>query len=55
MQKDELLIPARMPSNPEKRKSSLWQMWLIVIIFAAPVVASYVSFYWLKPTGGQTN
>jgi len=55
MQNDELLIPAGYSAQPPKRSSGMWQMWLIVVIFAAPVLASYVSFYWLKPAGGKTN
>jgi hypothetical protein len=55
MQNEEPLIPASQSQGSVNRKSGIWQMWLIVIIFAAPVVASYTSFYWLKPAGGKTN
>jgi hypothetical protein len=55
MQNDEPLIPSSNPSLGTQRKSGMWQMWLIFIVFAAPVIASYVSFYWLKPAGGKTN
>jgi hypothetical protein len=55
MYTEEPLIPASNPEISLKRKSGVWQMWLIVIIFAAPVIASYVMFYIVKPTGGKTN
>jgi hypothetical protein len=55
MQTQDPLIPASKSSTPAKTKSGMWQMWLIVIIFAAPVVASYITFYFLRPEGGKTN
>ncbi|BDW12146.1 hypothetical protein PSHI8_22300 [Polynucleobacter sp. SHI8] len=55
MQNQEPLIPASQISTTTKTKSSMWQMWLIIIIFAAPVIASYLTFYVIKPTGGKTN
>ena len=55
MYTEEPLIPASNPEVSLKRKSGIWQMWLIVLIFAAPVIASYVMFYIVKPTGGKTN
>ena len=55
MLNQEPLIPASKANNSVKPKSGLWQMWLIIIIFAAPVIASYVTFYFIKPEGGKTN
>lgn len=49
------LIPAVEGLAPAQKKSSKWQMWLILFVSAAPVIASYVTFYFIKPTGGQTN
>ena len=55
MQNQEPLIPASQVNTTTKAKSSMWQMWLIIIIFAAPVIASYLTFYVIKPSGGKTN
>jgi hypothetical protein len=55
MQNQEHLIPASKANVSERRKSGMWQMWLIIVIFAAPVIASYVTFYVIKPMGGKTN
>lgn len=32
-----------------------WQMVLLLLACASPVIASYVTFYLIKPTGGKTN
>jgi len=55
MYTEKPLIPASNSEISVKRKSGAWQMWLIIIIFAAPVIASYVMFYIVKPSGGKTN
>ncbi len=55
MQNQEPLIPASQINRKTKTKSGMWQMWLIIIIFAAPVIASYFTFYVIKPSGGKTN
>jgi len=55
MQNQEPLIPASQVNTTTKTKSGMWQMWLIIIIFAAPVIASYLTFYVIKPSGGKTN
>jgi len=55
MTNQEPLIPASKANKATKAKSGMWQMWLIIIIFAAPVVASYLTFYVIKPSGGKTN
>jgi hypothetical protein len=55
MQNQEHLIPASKANPSDRRKSGMWQMWLIIIIFAAPVIASYFTFYVIKPSGGKTN
>ncbi len=55
MQNQEPLIPASQVNTTSKAKSGIWQMWLIIIIFAAPVIASYMTFYVIKPSGGKTN
>lgn len=58
MQKDNLdpLIPA----NGSKRidaatKRGRIQMILLLLVCAAPVLASYFTFYVIKPQGGKTN
>jgi len=32
-----------------------WMVLLIALVCAAPVIASYLTYYVFKPTGGQTN
>jgi len=31
------------------------QMLLLLLVCASPVIASYVTFYWIKPSGGKSN
>lgn len=35
----------------EKPKKGLLSLWLLIALCAAPVVASYVAYYFLKPSG----
>ena len=38
-----------MPEMPEKAHRSRASLWLIIILCAAPVVASYLTFYFFAP------
>lgn len=31
------------------------QMLLLLLVCASPVIASYITYYWIKPSGGQSN
>lgn len=31
------------------------QMLLLLLVCASPVIASYITFYWIKPAGGKSN
>lgn len=31
------------------------QMLLLLLVCASPVIASYITFYWIKPSGGKSN
>ncbi len=57
MNEDTPLIPAsKLNSMPKTNaRKGRWQMFLLLMVCAAPVIASYVTFYFIKPTGGQTN
>jgi cytochrome oxidase Cu insertion factor (SCO1/SenC/PrrC family) len=37
------------PAEPQQRKRGRWMLWLVLLVCAAPVVASYFTFYVLKP------
>jgi len=57
MQNDIPLIPANVSQEQinARTQRGRWQMFLVLLVCAAPVIASYVTFYLIKPTGGQTN
>lgn len=57
MNEDTPLIPASKTNSIPKSnvRKGRWQMFLLLMVCAAPVIASYVTFYLIKPTGGQTN
>ena len=57
MIEDNPLIPASNTTEGTKTNNAKgrWQMILLLLICASPVIASYVTFYLIKPTGGQTN
>jgi hypothetical protein len=57
MNEDTPLIPAsKINSMPKSNaRKGRWQMFLLLMVCAAPVIASYVTFYLIKPTGGKTN
>jgi hypothetical protein len=44
--------PAAQPLVPPRKGQ--WRMWLALAICVAPVLASYITFYFIKPTG-RTN
>jgi cytochrome oxidase Cu insertion factor (SCO1/SenC/PrrC family) len=37
------------PAEPQQRRRSRWMLWLVLLVCAAPVVASYFTYYVLKP------
>lgn len=57
MNQDTPLIPAsKIHSNQSVNSSKgRWQMFLLLLVCAAPVIASYITFYFIKPSGGKTN
>ena len=58
MQKDNLdpLIPANGSQRIDAAtKRGRIQMILLLLVCAAPVLASYFTFYVIKPQGGKTN
>jgi len=57
MNQDTPLIPAsKLNSNSSvSSKKGRWQMFLLLLVCAAPVIASYITFYFIKPSGGKTN
>jgi hypothetical protein len=57
MNEDTPLIPASKVNafSKSSTRKGRWQMFLLLMVCAAPVIASYVTFYLIKPTGGQTN
>jgi hypothetical protein len=54
----ELLIPASQVDsaaiNARTRRGRI-QMLLLLLVCASPVIASYFTYYVIKPTGGKTN
>ena len=54
----ELLIPASQTDasaiNAQTRRGRI-QMLLLLLACAAPVIASYLAYYVIKPEGGKTN
>ncbi len=49
--------PAAQPGQAQKGswQRGRWMMLLIALICAAPVVASYITYYVIKPKGGSTS
>ena len=41
-------------SNQKKRMSGRWKLFALLMVCAAPIIASYVTYYIIKP-GGRTN
>ena len=57
MSDKELLIPASQTDaaiNARTRRGRI-QMLLLLLACASPVIASYFTYYVIKPTGGKTN
>jgi hypothetical protein len=52
------LIPAAESKNASvdaRTRRGRIQMLLLLLVCASPVIASYITFYWIKPAGGQSN
>ena len=37
------------PAEPQQRKRGRWMLWLVLLVCASPMIASYFTFYVLKP------
>ncbi|WP_442124247.1 SCO family protein [Massilia sp. 2TAF26] len=37
------------PAEPQQRKRGRWMLWLVLLVCASPLIASYFTFYVLKP------
>jgi hypothetical protein len=37
------------PAEPQQRKRGRWMLWLVLLVCASPIIASYFTFYVLKP------
>jgi cytochrome oxidase Cu insertion factor (SCO1/SenC/PrrC family) len=37
------------PAEPQERKRGRWMLWLVLLVCASPMIASYFTFYVLKP------
>jgi peroxiredoxin len=46
---NKLADAAAIPDHAAPRKRGRWMLWLVVAVCAAPVIASYVTFYVIKP------
>jgi hypothetical protein len=46
---------SRPPQGKGQKRSSPWSAWLVLVVCAAPVIASYAVFYLAKPEGRTTN
>ncbi|WP_370663397.1 SCO family protein [Massilia rhizosphaerae] len=49
MEPNKLADAAAIPDGAAQRKRGRWTLWLVVAVCAAPVIASYVTFYVIKP------
>lgn len=49
MEPNKLADAAAIPDRAAPRKRGRWTLWLVVAVCAAPVIASYVTFYVIKP------
>lgn len=41
--------PARAPADPKARKRGRWMLWLVLLVCASPLIASYFTYYVIKP------
>jgi peroxiredoxin len=37
------------PADPRQRKRGRWMLWLVLLVCASPMIASYFTYYVLKP------
>lgn len=37
------------PAEPQQRKRGRWMLWLVLLVCASPMIASYFTYYVLKP------
>lgn len=37
------------PAEPQQRKRGRWMLWVVLLVCASPMIASYFTFYVLKP------
>jgi peroxiredoxin len=37
------------PAEPQQRKRGRWMLWLVLLVCASPIIASYFTFYVIKP------
>jgi hypothetical protein len=37
------------PAEPQQRKRGRWMLWVVLLVCASPLIASYFTFYVLKP------
>lgn len=47
--------PAATPVSLAARKRGRWMLVLLGLVCAAPIIASYFTYYVIKPKGGSTN
>ena len=41
--------PGIAPRNPAARKRGRWMLWLVLLVCASPLIASYFTYYVIKP------
>jgi nitrate reductase NapE component len=46
-------LPAPQDLDPSATRSGRWKMFLVLLLCAAPVVASYVTYYFVRPQARQ--
>jgi hypothetical protein len=44
-------LPLPGAPEPQRRISGRWKMLAVMFVCAAPVIASYITFYWVRPEG----
>jgi peroxiredoxin len=37
------------PAEPQQRKRGRWMLWLVLLVCASPIIASYFTYYVIKP------
>jgi hypothetical protein len=47
-------VEASQAGTRKVRKNERWKLWAVILVCAAPVIASYLSYYVIKPQG-RTN